>query len=781
MRPIEIYVAVDAADTKYYDELVRHIRALRWDDVRITSKSAVSPGKEIEKTAEDHLLSADIIVLLVTARFGSDTFCSDTEVTWALARHRAGDALVFVIQCGPRVGDLRLLSHPEHLRLEPERPRTFSSAPQERAVFWRSWAEQIRSQSSAWLQRRRPHYDDDDHRRAAATLSRLCWRRDLGDEHDPEGIAAAHRELRLGGRLRAGDILSGRFWLLVRRTAARQEETWAAYDRVQHRSVVVHAVRGLCPSAAEALQRRLERLMQLRSDAFVRVRAHLCEERDLGIHFFAMDASRGRTLRAAVIDGSADASVLLRDIVGLGEALAEAHELGMAHGDIHHGTILYEPRDASGRPALRVAWPIAALAASAGPPPREPWWESDVHGWIRAAAFCLCGSELPWDVPTEELRHIIRGQACSAALKELLASQLGPGAAPLEMGELVRRYQRALDAEQSMKHLEKDLEMVSVGEECFWLGARDGDPLAKRDERPAHRVHVGAFRIARYPVTQRLYSSVMGENPSAHVDDGCPVHNVTFRDAVLFCNKLSKRRGLEQAYLVTDETIEWDRTADGYRLLTEAEWELAAKGPADRRLFPWGDEEPAARVCWKGSGSPIDALDRKRPSPVWNHPDGASPYGVLDMCGNVWEWCWDPYSSFQEWSSDGEALLDEVMGPRQSMNPRGKAALEGAPYRVLRGGAWNVEELCRMRTTSRSTDLETQRDPDIGFRLALGAKPRAAHVDIDAPASSTRSGETALPAPPKVESRPPESSARAKRSRTRPPKARGGASRRVRR
>jgi len=245
----------------------------------------------------------------------------------------------------------------------------------------------------------------------------------------------------------------------------------------------------------------------------------------------------------------------------------------------------------------------------------------------------------------------------------------------------------------------------------FLMGSPEDDRDAYDDEKPQHRVGISKpFYLGVYEINQAQYQAVMGNNPSwfssngggkdkiaGRATDRHPVENVSWLDAVKFCNKLSEMEGLRPIYEINGETVRvLDWTAPGYRLPTEAEWEYAcrANAPAAQR-YSFGDNAGSlGEFAWysENSGSATHPVGAKRPNAL----------GLFDMHGNVWEWCWDCYS---------DAYYKE---PTED-DPRGPAA---ASRRVIRGGCWsdrpdNCRSACRARLGPA--------DPysTLGFRLAL--------------------------------------------------------------
>jgi sulfatase modifying factor 1 len=199
--------------------------------------------------------------------------------------------------------------------------------------------------------------------------------------------------------------------------------------------------------------------------------------------------------------------------------------------------------------------------------------------------------------------------------------------------------------------------------------------LSDRRTERSWSVGLAPFRIGALPVTQEQYARVTGERPSSARGDRLPVESVSWQDAVRFCNALSRHEGLTPTYDIDGETVGWDAAADGYRLPTEAEWEYACRaGSSGPRYGPLDD------IAWHRGNS------KERPHEAGGKP--ANAWGLHDMLGNVWEWCWDLYDA-------------EVYGT----------------YRVLRGGGW-FDEHWSCRASVRRRSHPTFRVDDVGFRVA---------------------------------------------------------------
>ncbi|MHC6202823.1 formylglycine-generating enzyme family protein [Breznakiellaceae bacterium SP9] len=138
--------------------------------------------------------------------------------------------------------------------------------------------------------------------------------------------------------------------------------------------------------------------------------------------------------------------------------------------------------------------------------------------------------------------------------------------------------------------------MVPVPAGTFSMGSTNGVD----NEKPVHRVTLSRpFHIGKYPVTQKEWTAVMGSNPSDFKGDKLPVENVSWFDAVEYCNKRSQNEGLTPAYTRNGDTVTWNTSAAGYRLPTEAEWEWTAKGGGkDSVITEYSGSNDANAVAW---------------------------------------------------------------------------------------------------------------------------------------------------------------------------------------
>jgi formylglycine-generating enzyme required for sulfatase activity len=187
-----------------------------------------------------------------------------------------------------------------------------------------------------------------------------------------------------------------------------------------------------------------------------------------------------------------------------------------------------------------------------------------------------------------------------------------------------------------------DFVLVKGG--VFTMGSPTGEPERGTDEIQ-HRVTVSDFYIAKSEVTQREYAALTGNNPSEFRGDNLPVENVTWLDVVRFCNARSAKEGLTPAYTISNETITWNRSANGYRLPTEAEWEYACRAGTTTPFNIGNNISDKEANCYNNYGYNNNSSGRVtggyqgRTTPVNTYK--ANSWGLFDMHGNVADWWWD--------------------------------------------------------------------------------------------------------------------------------------------
>jgi formylglycine-generating enzyme required for sulfatase activity len=221
--------------------------------------------------------------------------------------------------------------------------------------------------------------------------------------------------------------------------------------------------------------------------------------------------------------------------------------------------------------------------------------------------------------------------------------------------------------------------LVRIEGTWFMMGSEDGAD----NERPIHRVWLDTFELGAWQVTHGQYASLLEStghapppfwNDSKFNDPNQPVVAVSWFDAVSYCDWLSGATGRH------------------FRLPTEAEWECAARGGSERRLYPWGDDSPQSRPDY-------NTRWRAGPEPVARGAPTAA--GLYDICENVHEWCSDWYGA-------------DYYGVSPERNPGGPAT---GSRRVSRGGSWR-HQIKISRCAARSSIPPEFQYADYGFRVA---------------------------------------------------------------
>ena len=209
------------------------------------------------------------------------------------------------------------------------------------------------------------------------------------------------------------------------------------------------------------------------------------------------------------------------------------------------------------------------------------------------------------------------------------------------------------------------------------MGATSEQQNTESDERPVHSVTLSDYYIGETEVTQALWQAVMGSNPSSFTGNSQrPVESVSWNDCQTFISRLNSKTGMN------------------FRLPTEAEWEYAARGGNRSNKTQYSGSSNIYNVAWydSNSGSTTHPVNGKSPNEL----------GLYDMSGNVWEWCYDWYSS-------------DYYSNSPHNNPQGPSSGSG---RVLRGGSWSYfAQYCRV--AFRYCFGPDYRSCNIGLRLAL--------------------------------------------------------------
>lgn len=206
-----------------------------------------------------------------------------------------------------------------------------------------------------------------------------------------------------------------------------------------------------------------------------------------------------------------------------------------------------------------------------------------------------------------------------------------------------------------------------------------GGEIELRDDRKKStwKVEIKPFLLAPYPVTVELYAQITKILPVSSAMNQKPAVNMSWNDAISLCNQLSREAGLKECYTISNEgeDIDCDWDANGFRLPSEAEWQYACK--AGTKGYMYGEID---KIAWynENSGGQAHDVGLKEPN-AW---------GLYDMLGNVWEWCWDIYD-------------EKVYGT----------------YRIFRGGSWAEQER-GCGATCRRRSHPTFYIDDLGLRLA---------------------------------------------------------------
>ena len=267
--------------------------------------------------------------------------------------------------------------------------------------------------------------------------------------------------------------------------------------------------------------------------------------------------------------------------------------------------------------------------------------------------------------------------------------------------------------------MEPETEKVNVPEEfvlikggTFQMGSPETEAWRSADETQ-HTVIVSDFYMSKYELTQKEYQQITGKNPSSFSGGELPVENVSWLDAIAYCNARSEAEGLTPVYSVDGQKVSWDRSANGYRLPTEAEWEYACRAGMDTPFYI--AESPSAEQANYYGHYPYGIEDNYfsqgnltvqpgeyRQTTLAVGSFEPNPNGLYDMYGNVGEWVWDYYGAYP-----AETQTD----------PSGPSS---GSLRVYRGGGWN-DFAKNMRSAYRATLEQDKGSFNLGIRLVRNA------------------------------------------------------------
>ena len=212
-----------------------------------------------------------------------------------------------------------------------------------------------------------------------------------------------------------------------------------------------------------------------------------------------------------------------------------------------------------------------------------------------------------------------------------------------------------------------EISWIVIPEGDFDKGCSPNDDACYDYEKPVHTVSISTFEMSETEITQAQYEKVMENNPSIFPCRSCPVENVKWYNAKAFCE------------------------AVGGRLLTESEWEYAARAGTTTKYYCGDDESCLDSIAWYSENSEGTT-----------HPSGkklANDFGLYDTLGNVWEWVEDSWSDDYSSNPTGELFVDE-----------------NNSYKIVRGGTWGLDAV-GLRVSNRDADY-----PDVYFLPPLGVR-----------------------------------------------------------
>lgn len=266
---------------------------------------------------------------------------------------------------------------------------------------------------------------------------------------------------------------------------------------------------------------------------------------------------------------------------------------------------------------------------------------------------------------------------------------------------------------------EREVDVVNIPDNfvfieggTFQMGSPETESW-RSDDETQHTVTVSDFYMSQYEITQAEYEEIIGSNPSNFSGGNLPVENLSWLDAAGYCNARSEKEGLTPVYTIDGQNVSWDRSANGYRLPTEAEWEYACRAGTSTP-FNTQTSISAEEANYYGhypymiednyfSQANLDTQPGEyRQTTVAVDSFSPNTFGLYNMHGNVGEWVWDYYGAY---------FLEEETDP---------SGPSSGTLRVYRGGGWN-DFAKNMRSAYRATLAQDKSSFNIGMRLVLNA------------------------------------------------------------
>ncbi len=723
-----IFISYAREDDAQRNELRKHLRPWTGDGrLRIWDDRAIDGGTEWEPELLRALDKAAVIVFLVSADLLDSDFVHKVELPRALERRRRDETVLIPVilrSCPWRetaLGKLQALRDGEPIPKDHPDPAWTEIAP---AIANAALAPAVEEPE--------PVYPDERTRDLSLTLADAYRREEelATSGGDPttvrREILKIKREMREDG-LAPGDLLSGRYKLLEEVGQGGFAKVWKAWDRSMRCEVavkVLHQQYGADRTRRQRFFRGAKQMARLTHPGIVRILGEP-ERRDHNCRYFVMEYVEGGDLRSAVLSGNLKPADRLRIIREVGAALEYAHGEGIVHRDVKPANILLDgqgqakltdfdlvrAQDSTGGTRTGMLGTVVYAAPEAMERAKEAGLAADVFGLGMTAVFALHGADLPARELLRDAPGFARRLSTSEAIRAALARAVAwepeerhqsvAGLCASLLTETPPRNQpvpppirtKPGDLEELIQWIETPIDgRVPLWREipagAGWIGSPEGE--GHSDEHPRHRVEIlSPFLMSAVPVTVAQYAALDSDHDTER-SPSLPVVNISWKRAIAFCDWLAKK-------------FAWAR---GARLPTEEEWEYACRAGTETRYWRGDSEEDLAHVGWysDNSGNRVHAVAEKP----------ASPWGLYDVHGNIWEWTlslWRP-----EYSKQTDGLqIDPTVDPA---NLAGSASAG----RVVRGGScWDGADGVRSAYRGR-------RDPrfegaDRGFRVLIPLTP----------------------------------------------------------